>query len=67
MPGAHMALVTSSIRFAGGRIELGPAIAGRPFEQVARMSEAKSGIMSQRRVTGEPRSGCSSRLRVTLV
>jgi hypothetical protein len=29
MPGAHITLATSLIRFAGGRIELGPAIAGR--------------------------------------
>jgi hypothetical protein len=30
------------------------------------MSEAKSGIMSQQRATGEPRSGCSLRFTVTL-
>jgi hypothetical protein len=28
MPGAHITLATSLIRFAGGRIELGPAIVG---------------------------------------
>jgi hypothetical protein len=36
-------------------------------QQVGGMSEAKPGIMSQRRVTDEPRSGCSLRFTVTLV